>query len=625
MCGIAGYISLNNIINEQQLKQAAFLMKHRGPDADGYYFSDDKTVGLAHRRLSILDLSASANQPMFSADGRYCIVFNGEVYNFKELRQQLSDKGALLKTTSDTEVILQLFAEQGNACFTSMNGMFAMAIYDTVKQIITLSRDHIGIKPLFYYCDDTEFIFSSELKVIRYIKEKQLAINKKAIPYFLHLGYIPQPLTIYQNVFKFPSASYCEISIRHGSFINTPETVQTFWRPEDQITAAPLKDERIAKKKLKALLTDAVEKQLISDVPIGTFLSGGVDSSLITAISAELTAHKVKTFSIAIDDGKYNESKYARAVAKELNTEHHEFQVKGKELIELVDKLLPAYDEPYGDPSAFPTMMVSKLARQSVSVTISGDGGDELFMGYGAYRWALRLNNPAMALIKKPLHIVSGLLNDRIERAGQMFNFPDRHNIHSHIFSTEQYYFGERELSVLLTTPSFNFYELNDIDVAGRKLNAAESQSLWDLKSYLKDELLVKVDRASMQYSLETRVPILDYRIVTFALNLHPSLKINEKGTMKYLLKEVLYDYLPRELFERPKWGFSIPISKWMRSDLFYLLDKYTSKEMIEKYNYVNFERVAAIKKAWIGGKDYLYGRLWLLMVLHWWLDENQL
>lgn len=625
MCGIAGYISPENQCTQQQLKDAAAVMQHRGPDADGFYFSPDNKVGLAHRRLSILDLSTSANQPMLSANSRYCIVYNGEVYNFNELKKELTDKGASLKTTSDTEVILELFAQKGPSSFSLLNGMFAFAIFDKQENTITLCRDHIGIKPLFYYFNGNEFLFASELKVIKAFAAKKLTINRESIPYFLHLGYIPEPLTVYNDVYKFPSASYVQLSVGNISITTIQNEIRTFWKPELLINENMQADEKTAKQKLKSLLEDAVEKQLISDVPIGTFLSGGVDSSIVTAVAAGLTNQKIKTFSIAVDNGKYNESGYARAVAKALNTEHHEFTVKENEVMEMADRLLPAYDEPYADPSAFPTMIVSKLARQHVTVALTGDGGDELFMGYNSYSWAKRLSNPVTPFIRKPLHYASKFMGNRLERAGQMFNYSSAHNVHSHIFSTEQYYFNEADLKEMLRQPSFDFDSINTLDVPGRKLSGAESQSLWDLKSYLKDELLVKVDRASMQFSLETRVPLLDYRIAEFALNLHPSLKMNNKGVMKYLLKEVLYDYLPSDIFNRPKWGFTIPLSKWLKADMFPLMDKYTSKQLIDKYNFVEYEEVAAIKKAYLGGKDFLYGRLWLITVLHWWLEENQI
>ncbi len=618
MCGIAGYISLTNEFVQQQLKDATAVMQHRGPDADGFYFSDDNKIGFAHRRLSILDLSIAANQPMTSADGRYCIVFNGEVYNFNELKQQLKDKGASLKTTSDTEVILELFAQQGASSFALLNGMFAFAIYDKQENKVILSRDHVGIKPLFYYVDEKNFVFASELKVIKKMINNRVSVCAEAVPYFLHLGFIPEPLTIYNNTYKFPSAHYAEVNLEQNSIAVSP---RPFWKLADKISPKVVSDEVIARKQLKDLLYDSIKKQLISDVPVGTFLSGGIDSSLVTAIAANVSgSDKIKSFSIAIDDGKYNESKFAKQVATHLKTDHHEFVVKEKEVIELVDKLIPAYDEPFADSSAFPTMMVSRMARKHVTVALSGDGGDELFHGYGMYQWATRLSKPLSAVAKTPLYVASKLMGNKYQRAGNLYDYDD--NIITHIFSQEQYYFKENELAALLVNSSFDFTSINELPHFNRNLSAAEKQSFWDFNHYLKDDLLVKVDRASMQYSLESRVPLLDYRLVEFAYNLSADLKI--KGSnMKYLLKEVLYDHVPKEIFDRPKWGFAIPLGKWLQTDLKYLLDKYTSQSVIEKYNIVNFEAVKKIKQQYQNGKDYLYNRLWLIIVLHWWLEEN--
>ncbi len=624
MCGIAGYISLDNSIKPAELVNATTRIQHRGPDAEGFYFSEDGKVGLGHRRLSIIDLSSSANQPMFSPDGRYVIIFNGEVYNFKELQQKLTDKGASLKTTSDTEVILQLFAEKGTECFKDFNGMFALAIYDRANKILTLCRDHAGIKPLFIFYSKTEVIFSSELKSIKEIKGNQLAINRKAIPYFLHLGFIPQPLTIYKNVQKFPAAHFLQIDTNRPDFDQILNNLNPFWRLESKIERDPLTDEKQGKEKLKSLLIDSVEKQLISDVPIGTFLSGGVDSSLVTAIASKISGKKINTFSIAIDDGKYNESQYALQVAKNLQTNHHEFGVKEKEVIELINDFLPLYDEPFADSSALPTMMVSRLARKHVTVALSGDGGDELFMGYGAYNWAKILNKNFIPLVKKPLYQTSKLMIDKYRRAGNLFAFENKENLKTHIFSQEQYFFSEKELNGILVDNKFDFEKENNTSVNSRKLNSQEKQSLWDFNYYLPDDLLVKVDRASMHFSLEIRVPLLDYRIIEFAFNLSSDLKIKGKE-MKYLLKQVLYDYLPKEIFERPKWGFSIPLKKWLKTDLSYLVENYTSRNVIDKHNLLHYTEVEEIKKNYYSGHDYLFNRLWAIIVLHWWLEENEI
>ncbi len=623
MCGIAGYISFNNKVTCHDLKLAADLLSHRGPDAEGFYFREDQKLGLAHRRLSILDLSTSANQPMFSADGRYCIVFNGEVYNFRELAQQLPCKGASLQTTSDTEVILSLFAHQGTACFAGMNGMFAFAIYDLQEQVLTLCRDHVGIKPLFVYQDDTTLVFASELKVIRLIIGDALQINRESIPYFLHLGFIPEPLTIYQHTSKFPAGHFVQLNAGTGlTNISTPGFTP-FWRLQDVISRETISNEREAKNQLSSLLYDSVQHQLISDVPIGTFLSGGVDSSLVTAIASKITGNKgIKTFSIAIDEGKFNESGYARQVANHLQTDHHEFRVKEQEVLELVDQLIPAYDEPFADASAFPTMMVSRLARRHVTVALSGDGGDELFHGYGMYAWAKRLSNPLLDLVKQPVFSTSRLLSSRYQRIGNMFGYKDKEHILTHIFSQEQYYFRGQELANLLKIPPGNFDAINRLPRAARELTGSERQSFWDFNHYLKDDLLVKVDRASMQFSLESRVPLLDYRLVEFAYNLDESLK-TKNGHMKYLLKEVLYDHVPKKIFDRPKWGFSIPLSKWLKTDLKFLLDRYTSKAIIEKYDVLNYAAVITLKEDYRKGQDHLFNRLWLIIILHWWLEDN--
>ena len=622
MCGIAGYISLKNSIKPLNLKKATGLMQHRGPDAEGFYFTDDERMGLGHRRLSILDLSTSADQPMLSSNGRYIISYNGEVYNFQELKHQLNDKGASLKTTSDTEVILELYAEQGINCFKNFNGMFALAIYDLQENVLTLCRDHAGIKPLFIYYDENDFIFSSELKVIKALKENQLTINKSSIPYFLHLGLIPHPLTIYNNLEKFPAAHYLQVKISTTGFTDINSAITPFWNIESHIEKNSITDETAAKKVLNDLLFDSVEKQLISDVPIGTFLSGGVDSSLVTAIAGKVSNQKINSFSIAIDDGRFNESKYATQVATYLNTHHHEFIVKEKEVLELIDTLMPAYDEPFADSSALPTMMVSRLAKKHVTVALSGDGGDELFMGYGMYVWAKRLSEKWVSPARQVLSVASKLMNDKYRRAGNLFDYSHKKNIKSHIFSQEQYFFKEKELDEILINEKFDFEKINSGKSAVRKLKEEEQQSLWDFNYYLPDDLLVKVDRASMHYSLETRVPLLDYRIVEFAFNLDSKLKMKDK-TIKYLLKEVLYDYIPRQVFERPKQGFSIPLNKWLKTDLSYLLEKYTSREIIERHNLLHYPIVKKIKKQYIAGYDYLFNRLWVIIILHWWLEEN--
>ncbi|MBK5270181.1 MAG: hypothetical protein JJE22_04120, partial [Bacteroidia bacterium] len=336
-----------------------------------------------------------------------------------------------------------------------------------------------------------------------------------------------------------------------------------------------------------------------------------------------VSSQKVKTFSIAVTDGKVNEAPYAAAVAKHLDTEHYELPIIQREIMEMVPDFLDVYDEPFCDSSAFPTMLVSKLARQHVKVTLSGDGGDELFWGYNSYLWAKRLTNPFLRLAAPAIYSGSRILNNRYKRIGKLFEKHNPDYFKSHLFSQDQYFFSEKEIQNLLINPWFDFSDINHC-YKGRKLTIEEQVSFWDIENYLKDDLLVKVDRASMRYGLETRVPLLDYRIVEFALNLSPRLKINENGTMKYLLKQVLYDYVPKTLLDRPKWGFGIPLVKWLKTDLKWMIDKYCSKQMIEEAGVLKYNEVKRlINRYQSGNNDYLFNRIWAVIVLHWFLHEQ--
>ncbi len=618
MCGITGFISPR--FNREQLQSYTQTVEHRGPDAQGLYFEESGNfhLGLGHRRLAIIDLSAAGNQPMFSHDGRYVIIYNGEVYNFREIRDEKLS-GLSWNSTSDTEIILELFSRYGPDCFQWLNGMYAIAIWDTLEKKLILSRDPLGIKPLHFYMKDDVMVFASELKVIKKAIPS-LEINYDILPGFLHMGYIAHPNTIYKDVIKLSAGSWAEFTVNKENKILFRE--QSFWKVQDKISNRIIKDESIAKKMLNDLVEDSVQKQLVSDVPIGTFLSGGIDSSLVTAMAARVS-QRVKTFSIAVVDGKVNEAPFAAAVAKHLKTEHYELPISQKEMLEMVPGFLNVYDEPFCDSSAFPTLLVSKLARQYVTVALSGDGGDELFLGYNTYKWAKRLQHPLLKLASPVLHAGSKTLSSRYKRAGKLFEKHKSAHFKSHLFSQDQYFFSEKELRNILIDRKVDVSPIN-YNFNGRQLDPREQASFWDIENYLKDDLLVKVDRASMQYSLETRVPLLDYRIVEFALNLSTDLKIHKNGTMKYLLKQVLYDYVPKELLDRPKWGFSIPLVKWLKTDLKWLIDKYCAKPVIEDAGIVKYESVKKMVDLYFqGNNDYLYNRIWAIIVLHWFFNEQ--
>jgi len=620
MCGIAGSYSKNKI-DKQAMQKATDTLLHRGPNAGGYYLDDTGKVFLGHRRLSIIDLSTTANQPMYSSDGRFAMIYNGEVYNFNELRTKLPEQ--LWKTHSDTEVILELFAKYGAESFKWLNGMFALAIYDQQNHKLFICRDQVGIKPLFYYWDETDLVFGSELKVIKELlklegKQAALQINRTAIPYFLHLGFIPEPLTIYQKVCKFPSAHYATVDASSGKM-----EFYKYWKAEEHFLTSPVTSEKEALPKYKDLLFDVVQSQMISDVPLGTFLSGGIDSSLVTSVASKLSTQKVKTFSIGFQENKYDESPYAEAIAKHLQTDHQTFKVSVNDILELIPSLLDVYDEPFGDSSAYPTMLVSQLAHQKVTVTLSGDGGDEIFQGYGMYTWAKRLHNPFVKALRKPAYLLTQMMGNRYKRGGALFNYPSEKHLYTHIFSQEQYFFCEKELKDLLVDTSFNFDEINTLHVVNNNAEQADLQAFWDFNNYLKDDLLVKVDRASMKYSLETRVPLLDIRIIEFGLNLDYNLKVQKEYGTKYLMKKVLYELVPKEMFNRPKRGFAIPLKEWLQGPLKYMITDYLNDTIVKEYRIVHPEKISKLLAEFYAGKDYLYNRIWLLIILHWWLKNN--
>ncbi len=614
MCGIAGYYSLSKQFSETDLHGMTGALQHRGPDASGYFTNEEKTCGLGHRRLSIIDLSEAANQPMFSHSGRYVVIFNGEVYNFRDIKKRLNIS---TRTSSDTEIIIEAFEQKGAECVELFNGMFAIAIYDKQGKTLTLLRDRLGVKPFYVFSHEGNFAFGSEMKALMQCSfvKRNVKVYKPSVYTYLYAGYIPEPFTIYDKIQKLPAGSYAVIK-------NSELEIKSYWKPEEKVRPEAKSDFHSAKEELKELLTSSIRYRMISDVPFGTFLSGGIDSSMVTAIAQSISDKPVKTFSISFKESKFNEGEYARKVSEHLKTEHYEFTVTEKDALELINRMMTAYDEPFADSSSIPTMLVSKLARQHVTMTLSGDGGDELFLGYGAYEWAKRLNNPLVKLFRKPVALALSQLGNKYKRGASVVDYKNERRIKSHIFSQEQYFFSEDELNALLKNDYRNGLLFEEELHVSRPLSAPEEQALFDIKYYLKDDLLVKVDIASMQYSLETRTPFLDYRIVEFALNLAEDLR-KKNGTTKYLLKQVLYDYVPAKIFNRPKWGFSIPLEKWLMNELHYLMEKYLNEGITEKCGVVNYAVVKSLIHRFENGEGYHYHRLWVLILLHKWMEEH--
>jgi asparagine synthase (glutamine-hydrolysing) len=618
MCGVAGIVS-DVRVDPAWIDVMTSCLSHRGPDAHGIYFSKEGNVALGHTRLSIIDLSADANQPMYSADNRYIIVFNGEIYNYKILSAELCAKFPELRfrTGSDTEIILEGFARLGHRIFEKLDGMFALAIYDQQEKRLTLCRDKIGKKPLFYYHANGQFIFSSEIKSL--LKLPPLHVNRKVNPSalytFLHLGYIPEPDTAYLAIKKFPAASYGVVENNHLNIL-------PFWNIVDHALAKKDWTEKGAISALRNAVTNAVEKRLISDVPVGAFLSGGTDSSLVVAVASKLKQDRLKTFTIGFKESKFDETTYAREVATHLNTDHQTYILHESEALGILETYIRHFDEPFADTSAIPSMLVAKLAKKEVSVALTGDGGDEFFLGYGAYDWAHRLQNPVVKLFGQPASLLMKTFgNNRVKRISHMFEYAHARGQRSHIFSQEQYFFSQHEISHKLA-PKFHSQLFTYNDPPGDALSEAERQALFDVQYYLKDDLLVKVDRASMYSGLECRCPLLDVNVVELALSFKSSLK-KKDGERKWMLKQLLREYLPGSLVDRPKWGFSVPLERWLRGELKYLIDQYLAEDVIQSVGMVEYAYVKKIKDAFLRGENYLYNRLWVLIALHKWLTEN--
>ncbi|GIV40061.1 MAG: asparagine synthetase B [Thermonema sp.] len=606
MCGIIG-LAGKHMPAKAVFTQALDALAHRGPDAEGFFQEHD--ICLGHRRLSILDLRPEANQPMFSRCGRYVCVFNGEIYNYQDLGRQF---GLHLRTHCDTEVLIELYARLGDDFVQHLNGMFAIAIYDRHQQRLTLWRDRLGIKPLFYYFDGHTLAFASELKGIEQM-QLPLALRQEAIAAFLHLGYIPAPLSIYRQVYKLPPG--CKLQW-HGQQLQ----IEHYWQARQFAQIQTHWTETEAKHTLKQLLSSSVRYRLISDVPVGVLLSGGVDSGLVAAVAAQESKHRLQTFSIGFEEAQFNEAPFAEQVAQALGSEHHTDYVSARRAIDYIPRIIDIYDEPYADESALPTLLVSLLAKRSVTVALGGDGGDELFWGYGVYQWAERTAKKWFRRARPLLPLLGFIPERRLRKLAAMSRWKSEDLKPWHLFSQEQGFFSLQEIDSLLCASPGN-YGLPSMAMPPG-LSATCRQALFDLHYYLPDDLLTKVDRASMQVALEVRVPLLDYRIAEFALSLPDHLKYRQ-GQRKYLLRRLLNDYLPSALFERPKKGFAIPLAAWMQGELKDLFWDGLSENIVRKHGVVQAAYVTKLKRGFEKGNHSLYRRLWALWVLHLFLEQK--
>lgn len=553
MCGICGFISKREI-SVEKLVEMNNTMYHRGPNDSGEIIMQREgySVGLAHRRLSILDLSVAGHQPMNSKDDMVTIVFNGEIYNFNELKKEITDYHFV--STCDTEVIIAAYLKWGIKAIEKFNGMFAIGIYDKRVDKLFLCRDRIGKKPLYYWCDGDNIVFASELKPIMKSPGFIPVLNKKVIGKFIFHQYILAPQTIFENVYKVCPGEI--VSFSKGSIEKTK-----YWGVKGTTCSISYPD---AKLELKEMLVESCRKRMISDVPIGVFLSGGIDSSLIAAIARSLDGN-IKTFSIGFNDEKYNEAQYAKEISKHLGTVHKELYLDESSLFDFLKDLSYYYDEPLADNSQISTMAVSKLAKEDVTVVLSGDGGDELFCGYDSYVDIINnKKNIKLAMAMKNFLDFTGIKNNKLIRS----MLPNNLNGFMDTYRKElgnQFWLGYYEslLRDLLIEETYSDLNFNEISFTK---NDVFNKMLNDQLTYIPDDILCKVDRASMKYSQEVRCPLLDYKIVEFANSLPFEYKYN--GTKKRILKDIVYEYIPNELLDRPKMGFAIPTEKWLKSKL---------------------------------------------------------
>jgi asparagine synthase (glutamine-hydrolysing) len=640
MCGIVGFRSLNNFKALREfLPEATACLTHRGPDDSGFFFDERGGIGLGHRRLSVIDLSEAGRQPMSSEDGRVQIVYNGEVYNFREIRETLEKKGHGFKSSTDTEVILKSYIQWGIECLQRFVGMFSLAIWDSRKQGLYLARDRLGIKPLYYYFNPGTLLFASELKGLMAFRSFERELEPDSIPLFLHYQYVPAPRTIFRNTYKLLPGNYL---LYDGQTMSA----HTYWSPPDIPQAAKEAeiDEEDLLPQLDKLLTEAVSARLISDVPLGALLSGGIDSSMVVALMQKVSTSPVRTFSIGFNEKGYNEAPWAAKVAQQLGTDHTELYVTPQEAMEVIPGLPEIYDEPFADSSAIPTFLVCSLARSQVTVALSGDGGDEQFAGYVRY-WTTqamahgiqRLLLPVRKFLANILGAIPAGFVERCYLPWQRFlpqpfrvaNFsdkwqkliclmrqtdiPDLYRMTICLWPEDEL---ERMMGKSLPESQYEqtFRHTEEMSLLSRLMRV-------DQNTYLPDAMLTKVDRASMAVALEVRVPLLDHRVVEYTATLPDSLKYRS-GAGKYLLKKLLSNYLPVHLFERPKMGFGVPIDRWFRKELKDLLLDYLAPERLRKEGLFNHTLVEKRLKEHLSGQINHQYRLWALLMWEMWRER---
>lgn len=632
MCGITGVWSQDAAQDriEAEVTEAVASLRYRGPDDEGIW-SNGSGVVLGHTRLSIIDLSKLGHQPMLSPDGRFVIVFNGEIYNFAEIRAQLIDAGHAFAGTGDTEVVLHAFAEWGSNAVTRFRGIFAFALWDEQEQRIELTRDRVGVKPLYFGWNGGTLCFGSELKALRCYRHWKPEIDPTALGEYLQYGYIAGDRTIYKGIHKL-KPGHRLILQRAGQ-----PRIEPYWSVLDALDTKTSGTDAELEEELEELLIESFRYRMVSDVPVGVYLSGGIDSSLVTAILTHHHPAEIRTFTIGFSEDTHDESRWAKKVARHCGSKHTEYILGVSEALEIARNWGNLFDEPFGDSSGIPTLLVSRLAGEEVKVVLSADGGDELFSGYKVYSSVLgRLNQleriprwagDTLALALSPLaprlpeHAAEGVplpdprqgdLLRRLLRFRSMLKNPSAGYLMNMYLSS----WDSDEINRLIGN-----YSSPRPTADSYPGEPATQISLWDFQHYLPEDILTKVDRTTMAVSLEGREPLLDHRLVEFAFNLPPHLRRGRLGP-KHLLRSILYRYIPRELVDRPKQGFSIPLESWLRTDLKELVDEYLGSARIRSAGLMDAVLVRRYVDRFFGGDKTLATPLWLLLAFEMWREN---
>jgi asparagine synthase (glutamine-hydrolysing) len=616
MCGIAGLLrhdgaAASRLSLEALTRTMIATLTHRGPDDEGVWTSADGCVALAQRRLSIIDLSPLGHNPMPWDNGRLWITFNGEIYNFLELRAELEAKGHRFRSQTDTEVILAAYDQWGVESVDRLVGMFAFALWDESKRRLWIARDRVGKKPLYYSESNDVFRFASELKAIVADPSFDREVDPDAVRLYLRYGNVPAPLTIYRDARKLLPGHYLIVE-------NGRTTVTRYWDPVEHALHSQPRTDAAADADLESRLATAVRQRMIADVPLGAFLSGGIDSSLVVALMQEQSRAPVRTFTIRFDNPEYNEADQAAAVARHLGTEHHERTCDDREMLSVIDRLPSMYDEPFADSSAVPTYLVSRTARELVTVALSGDGGDELFFGYPRY-WH---HSRAAAVLALPRSIrqvaafgAAHLPTRRLRRIADVLR-NDEEDHYARFVS----WWNPAQVAMLTDgCPRVPELYADALQRSG-SLGRDDRPGLLDLVSYLPEDILTKVDRASMAVSLEVRAPLLDHRVIEYALALPASLKRRNR-TMKWILRQMLYKRVPQALVDRPKMGFGVPLGDWFRGPLRERMDAYCAASDLADLG-INPAPVRALWADFKAGQTHRTDLLWQMFMLVAWARE---